>query len=130
MMRLKREVAACVAAARKDGGYTGDDRAYELTVRDCESIVEALGFRPTRQEWKAVGYAHVGDAHVGRVARYTLTVYCDIGVEEVEANDEDIDSYLSAVARRRLEKAVISVLDAKLDGNFDCEVVDVQIVTD
>lgn len=56
--RLAAEIADCIACARREN-YGGTDEAYELTHQDCESIVEALGFKPTREHWAVAGYPHM-----------------------------------------------------------------------
>ena len=60
-IRLRLSIAACVTEARRNG-YTGRD--YELTAHDCDTICDEFGRKPTREEWAAEGYPHIGSAHV------------------------------------------------------------------
>jgi len=59
---IRTEIDACIAAAREQG-YDGTDAEYEHTAEDLESVIEALGRKPTPAEWGAAGMPHVGGDH-------------------------------------------------------------------
>ena len=57
---IKGQIEQCEAEARRHGW---EGARYEPTPEDCEAIVRALGYRPTRAEWASAGVYWVGDAH-------------------------------------------------------------------
>lgn len=71
---LQTEIAETIRLAREQG-YTGTDRAYDLTDADLEAIVLALGRTPTRDEWDEAGYPYMSGTYVETM---TACVYCGV----------------------------------------------------
>lgn len=44
-------------------GWDGEDRDYEYTEADMDAVIDAIGYKPTREEWKEVGLSYVGGKH-------------------------------------------------------------------
>lgn len=65
----------CETAAREER-YVGDD--WEPTRHDCDTICDQVyaqaGRWPTRAEWGAAGWPHVGNAHVAGGPRDPLAL--------------------------------------------------------
>jgi hypothetical protein len=61
--RLRADLAEVVEFARAQG-WEGEAEDYTYTPEDLDEITEALGCRPTREEWKAAGLKGVEAAHV------------------------------------------------------------------
>lgn len=59
---IKTQLAMCLDVA-KDLGYEGEDSEYNYTSQDLDAIVEHLGAKPTREEWKQAGLKYVGSNH-------------------------------------------------------------------
>jgi len=53
----------CVDEARKMG-WEGDFDDYTFTQADLDWVTDQLGYKPTKEEWEAVGLRHVGGSHV------------------------------------------------------------------
>lgn len=60
---IHEQATECWLEARCQG-FEGDKCDYEITAADCESIVKAVGRKPTRREWVDAGYPYIGGAHV------------------------------------------------------------------
>jgi len=60
--RIRELIAECRAEAR-DQGWQGDDEDYVLQAADLDYIVDALGYKPTLEQWRAAGLAWIGSAH-------------------------------------------------------------------
>jgi hypothetical protein len=58
--RIRAELADCEACARREG-WKGE---WDPTETDLDSIVAALGGKPTREEWEEAGCPLSGSAHV------------------------------------------------------------------
>jgi hypothetical protein len=52
----------CIFWAREEG-WRGRTCDFELTECDCEYVVDALGYKPSRALWAECGFDWVGDAH-------------------------------------------------------------------
>lgn len=61
---LRAALAGCIDAAREQGWW-GEPTDYVYTGEDLDSVVEAVGRKPTVEEWASVGLC-VGAAHVSK----------------------------------------------------------------
>lgn len=57
---LAKLIASCETEARA-AGFRGD--GWEPTAADLEWVTDQLGRKPSREEWAAAGYPHVGGRH-------------------------------------------------------------------
>ena len=60
---LAKLIASCEREARANG-FAGKD--WEPTAADLEWVTDQLRHKPSREEWAAAGYPHVGGRHVAR----------------------------------------------------------------
>ena len=92
-LTLKTLIADCIRTAREQG-WDGDAADFVFTREDLDSVVETLGKRPTREEWREagvagwIGAAHVSDEVSASASTFVLVdgeAYITDTTEEIEA---------------------------------------------
>ena len=61
--KIRAELDACIKSARAQG-WDGEPDTYTFTEFDLVSVIDAIGHKPTREEWADAGLPGIGHQHV------------------------------------------------------------------